>query len=150
METIFVDSPLIEVDDIALREIDAVILSATKRYVEVQAKTKELLERAEDRLLSGSEGTIYLKKLGHRPLSSADFTNLVNTLGSDEDKKALVDFAQAQEALQERLKTTKVIGLVLEQADITRDLFYKRAKRPDLWKPEEILTVIDVLERIRV
>ncbi|GAB2547299.1 hypothetical protein [Spirosoma aerophilum] len=150
MESIFVDSPPIEVDDNKLREIDAVISSATQRYIAVQGKTKELLDRGEDRLLSGSPGTVYLKKLGHRALSTDDFENLIQALGTQEDKQALIDFAQAQLDLQERLKSTKVIGLVLEQAGITRDLLYKRAKRPDLWKPEEVVKIMEVLDRLRV
>ena len=56
----------------------------------------------------------------------------------------------AQQELTERLKNTKAIGLVLEQAAITRDLLYKRAKRPDLWKPDDIKKVMEVLDRLRV
>jgi hypothetical protein len=150
METNFVDSPQNEVEDMSLREGDADIVLAAQQYMAVQAKIKDLLARAEDRHISGSPGTIYLKRLGHRPLSTTDFDNIVNALGSDEDKKALIDFAVAQEALQERLKATKAIGLVLEQAEITRDLYYNRAKRADLWKPEEVLKVMEVLDRLRV
>ena len=150
METNFVDSPPIEVDDMALREIDSVILAATLRYQQVQSKTKDYLSRAEDRLLSGTPGTVYLKKLGHRPLSTTDFENLVNALGSQEDKQALVEYKDAQEALRDRLRTTKAIGLVLEQSDITRDLLYKRAKRPDLWKAEEVIKIMNVLDRLHV
>ncbi len=150
METNYVSLPVIEVDDMALKESDAAILEATHQYMAVQAKSSELIARAEDRHFSGSPGTIYLKRLGHRALSTADFDNIVNALGSEDDKKALTNFLQAQKDLQERLKTTRAIGLVLEQSDITRDLLYKRAKRPDLWKPEEIIKIMDALERMRL
>jgi hypothetical protein len=140
----------IVVDDMFLRETDAGILSAAQRYIELQTKSSELLANAEERLLSGTPGTVYLKKLGHRPLSSTDFENIVNAHGTPEDKQTLIDFGAAQHALQERLRTTKAIGLVLEQADIARDLFYKRTKRPDLWKPDEVIRVMNVLDRIQV
>ena len=150
METIFVLSPPIEENDMSLREEDAGIESAALRYTVLQGKTNEFLKRAEDRHLSGTPGTVYLKKLGHRALTNADFETLVKELGTDEDRQTVVDFAQAQLVLGERLKTTRAIGMVLEQANITRDLFYKRAKRPDLWKPEEVTALMEVLDRLRV
>lgn len=150
METNFVILPSIEEVDMALRESDAKILAATHQYEGLQGKTGEWLAGAEDRLLSGSPGTIYLKRLGHRALSSDDFENLVRSLGTSEDQQALIDFGVAQQELTERLKNTKAIGLVLEQAAITRDLLYKRAKRPDLWKPDDIKKVMEVLDRLRV
>lgn len=150
METILVDSPPINIDDMALRESDERILDAAKRFMAVQANTSELLARVEDRHLSGSPGTIYLKRLGHRPLSGLDIASIINALGTQEDKLALVDFGLAQQELTDRIKTTKVIGLVLEQAQMTRDLYYNRLKKPDLWKPEEVIKLIEVLDRLRV
>lgn len=150
METILVDSPSIKVDDMGLRESDERILDAARRFIAVQEKTSELLGKAEDRHLSGSPGTVYLKRLGHRSLSVSDFENIVDATGSQEDKLALVDFGLAQQELTDRLKTTKAIGLVLEQAEMTRDLYYNRLKKPDLWKPEEVIKLIDVIDRLRV
>lgn len=150
METNFVILSSIEEEDIALREGDIDILSAARRYIDLEGKQGDFLERVEDRLLSGTSGTIYLKKLGHRALTSADFENIVKTLGSQEDKQTLIEFSQAQVDFKDRLATTRAIGLVLEQADITRDLLYKRAKRPDLWKAQEIIKIMDVLDRMRV
>ena len=150
METFLVDSPPIKLDDTALRESDERILDATKRFMAVQGKIPELLSRTEDRHFSGSPGTIYLKRLGHRALTQSDFENVVNALGTQEDKLSLVDFSLAQQELTDRMKTVKVIGLILEQADMTRDLYYNRLKKPDLWKPEEVVKVIEVLDRLRV
>lgn len=150
METILVDSPPIKGDDMALRESDERILDATKRFIELQAKSNDMLTRAEDRHLSGSAGTIYLKRLGHRPLSTADFESLVNAFGTAEDKQALTDFGLVQQELTDRMKATRAVGLALEQTGMTKDLYYNRLKKPELWKPEEVIRLIEVLERLRV
>lgn len=150
MET-FLDSPPIKVDDeMAWGEIDDKILSVTHRYIALQGRERELLDRAEDRHISGSPKTIYLKRLGHRALSLEDFESIVKAVGSPEDKQTLVDFRETQQQLQERLNNTRSIGLVLEQADVQRNLFYKRVTRFDLWKPEEILRVMEVVKRIQL
>lgn len=134
----------------ALQESDAAILDAAQRYTVLLQKAPTLLELAEDRLLSGTPGTVYLKKLGHRPLTAADFESIVKAHGTDEDKQSLTDFIEAQSATSVRLKETRMIGFVLEQAEITRDLFYYRMKQPNKWKPEEIVKVMEVLDRLRV
>ena len=150
METILVDSPPIKVDDMALRESDERILDAAKRFITLQTKISDLLSKVEDRHLTGSAGTIYLKRLGHRPLSTADFENIINASGSDEDKQSLIDFNAAQQELSDRMKTTRSVGLALAQTGMTKDLYYNRLKKPDLWKPEEVVKLIDVLDRLRV
>ena len=153
METISVllrPSDIIKDDDMFQREGDAGILTAAQGYIELQGKTGEFLADAEDRLLSGSPGTIYLKRLGHRPLTAADLESLVMAKGTPEDKQALLAFTQAQTAIRDRLKTTKIIGTILEQAGITRDLFYTRVKQPNLWKADEVIKVMTVLDRLQV
>lgn len=143
-------SDIIVEDDMFQREGDADILAAAQRFIELQSKTVELLENAEDRLISGSSGTIYLKRLGHRPLTPTDFENIILAKGTLEDKQALADFTKAQIAIRDRLKTTKIIGTILDQAEITKDLFYNRVKQPHLWKPEEIVRIMNVLDRLQV
>jgi hypothetical protein len=150
METFLVDSPPIKVDNMAWGENDDKILADTHRYLALKGRQSELLEQAEDRHISGSPGTVYLKRLGHRALSSEDFESIVNAVGSPEDKQTLVDFRTAQQRLQERLNNTRSIGLVLEQADIQRNLFYKRVERYDLWKPEEVVRIMEVVKRIQL
>lgn len=141
---------IIEDDDMFTREGDAGILAAALHYIELQSKTSGFLANAEDRLFSGSPGTIYLKRLGHRPLSPVDFENIVKAHGTAEDKQAFVDFTQAQTNLRNRLKTTKIIGTILEQAGITKDLYYNREKHPNLWKPDEVIKIMTVLDRLQV
>lgn len=150
METYFVILPSSEQDDMALRESDARILDAAARFSALQNKTSELLARAEDRHLTGSPGTIYLKKLGHRPLSTADFESLVNNLGADEDKQTLLDYRQAQIDMSARLKATKAIGVVLEQAEVSNNHFYNRVKKPYLWETGEVIKIMEVLDRMRL
>ncbi|GAA4465220.1 hypothetical protein GCM10023189_45530 [Nibrella saemangeumensis] len=126
------------------------ILNVAQKYLTLQKKANVLARSASDELLSGSAGSAYLKRMGHRPLTTEDVERLINTLGSEEDRKALSAFQQAQELLNQRLWQTKNIGLVLEQAAIPYDLFYKRKKRPDLWKPEQMISIVDVLQRLRL
>ncbi|QJD81546.1 hypothetical protein [Spirosoma rhododendri] len=134
----------------ALIESDAAILNAAQRYIALQQKTPALLDLAEDRQLSGKPGTVYLKKLGHKPLTAKDFENVVIAHGSTDDKQIIQNFVKAQIDLRERLGDTRSIGLVLEQAEMTRDLFYYRVKHPEKWKAEEMIKVIEVLDRLRV
>ncbi|RZK44299.1 MAG: hypothetical protein EOO61_04320 [Hymenobacter sp.] len=150
MQTNCVLLPPINEEDMALQESDLAILEAAQRYITLKQKEPALLELTEDRLLSGTPGTVYLKKLGHRPLTSADFENIVKAYGTDEDKRALTDFTQAKAELQERLNNTRSIGLVLEQAELTKNEFYYRVKQSDRWKPEEIVKVMEVLDRLRI
>lgn len=150
METNFVLLSPIDEEDMALTESDAAILDAAQRYITLQQKMPALLNSADDRHLSGKPGTVYLKKLGHKPLTAKDFANIVDGHGSVEDRQVIHDFAKAQTDLRDRLGETRSIGLVLEQAEMTKDLFYYRAKYPEKWKAEEMIKVIEVLDRLRV
>ncbi len=126
------------------------MLTAANEYSTVLEKANELVSQAPDAILSGSPSTIYLKKLGHRPLKTEDAEAVINTLGTDADKQVIIDFKQAQESLNERLQNTKNIGLVLKQSNVPYDQMYKRGKRPDLWKPEQIIQIIEVIRRLQL
>src|ERR671933_522129 len=123
------------------------ILQAAKNYIAVLEKADELVSKAPDQILSGSSSTIYLKKLGHRPLKIEDSEAVINALGSDEDKLVISEFHQAQQGISQRLQNTKNIGLVLKQAKVPYDQMYKRLTRTDLWKPEQIVQIMEVLQR---
>lgn len=126
------------------------IIDAAKNYSTVLHKASELVTQAPDELLSGSPATIYLKKLGHRPLTSEDLTNVINALGSADDKQIVLDFQQAQLELSQRLQQTKNIGLVLKQANIPYQQAYARFSRSDLWKPDQIIQIMEVLRRLQL
>ena len=127
------------------------IINAAQNYVNVLQKAEELVSQATDDLLSGSPATIYLKKLGHRPLTSEDSDSVINALGSADDKRMVHEFRQAQEAMSERLQQTKSIGLVLKQAKvISYNLAHKRIKRSDLWKPEQMIQIMEVIKRLQL
>lgn len=126
------------------------ILQAAKNYIAVLEKADELVSKAPDQILSGSSSTIYLKKLGHRPLKIEDSEAVINALGSDEDKLVISEFHQAQQGISQRLQNTKNIGLVLKQAKVPYDQMYKRLTRTDLWKPEQIVQIMEVLQRLQL
>lgn len=126
------------------------IINAAKNYLTTLEKTGELVSQATDDLFSGSPATIYLKKLGHRPLTAEDYQNLINALGSEQDKQILHDFHQAQQAITHRLQRTKSIGLVLKQAKIPYQQAYARFRRSDLWKPEQMIQIVEVLQRLQL
>lgn len=126
------------------------IIDAAKNYLATLEKTGELVSQAPDDLFSGSPATIYLKKLGHRPLTAEDYQNLINALGSEQDKQILHDFQQAQQAITHRLQHTKSIGLVLRQAKIPYQQAYARFSRSDLWKPEQMIQIVEVLQRLQL
>lgn len=130
--------------------IEEQILDAARNYITVLEKANSLVSQASDGLLSGSSSTVYLKKLGHRPLKAEDSEALINALGNDEDKRLMAEFQQAQQAISDRLQQTKNIGLVLKQAKIPYDQVYKRAKRTDLWKPEQMIQIMEVLRRLQL
>ncbi len=129
---------------------DDQILLATKQFIDVQTKVKEQLTAAGDELLSGSAGTIYLKRMGHRSLSAEDSQRIIKALGTDEDRKALVTFEGPQQAITQRMKKAKAKGLILTQASITLPGWRKRVVDYTLWKPDQIIQVIEVLKRMRV
>ncbi len=126
------------------------LIAAAKRYFAVLEKARQLLPDAEDSLLSGSPGTTYLKKMGHRPLSSEDSEKIIQVLGTKADKEALVEFGQAQQALSKRLKKTKGIGLIMEQADVPYLKLRRRVAKPEMWKPQEMIQVVEVLKRLQL
>ena len=126
------------------------LLAAANQYIPVAERAKELLGQADDSLLSGSAGTVYLKKMGHRPLSAEDSEKLILTLGSKEDQAALTAFSQAQQALSRRLQRTKGIGFIMEQAGIPYMQLRRRIAKPDLWKPEQVIEVIEVLKKLNL
>lgn len=126
------------------------ILQAATNFLTVLQKANELVGQVPDDLLPGSPSTVYLKKLGHRPLTSEDLEAVINSLGSEEDKRLMGEFRQAQEAISQRLLNTKNIGIVLKQSKIPYDQVYKRSKRTDLWKPEQMIQIMEVLKRLQL
>ena len=126
------------------------ILEAARKYLTVLEKANGLVSQVKDDLISGSPSTVYLKKLGHRPLTSADSESIIHALGTEEDKQILTDFRQAQEAISQRLQNTKNIGLLLKQSKIPYDQHYKRVKRTDLWKPEQMIQLLEVIKRLQL
>lgn len=142
--------PVIEID-ITLAVQDKEIRTAAERYIKTKQKADELKADAEDRLFAGSAGTVYLKKLGHRPLSTPDVNQLIGAMGDEEDKQSLTDFADAQQKLSQRLKPlSQHIGLILEQAEVPYFQYRRRLEQVDLWKPEQMIAIVDVLDRLRV
>lgn len=126
------------------------ILTAAQNYLVLLDKAAELVSQAPDKLLAGSASTVYLKKLGHRALTADDTAAVLTALGTDQDRQLLAEFRRAQDALSERLQHTKNIGLVLKQAKVPYDQMYKRAKRTDLWKPDQMIAIVEVLRRLQL
>ncbi|GAA4459309.1 hypothetical protein GCM10023189_32800 [Nibrella saemangeumensis] len=129
---------------------DEQIVEAAQKYLTLRKKANELASSASDELLSGSAGSVYLKRMGHRPLTTEDVDRLINTLGCEEDRESLLAFQQAQESLNQRLGNAHYLRLILEQADISQDSYYSRRKRPDLWRPEQMISLVEVLQRLRL
>ena len=133
---------------------DAHILRSAERYAdflrqsEVQVKT--WLSDVELRHLSGSTESAYLKKLGHRPLTKKDLISLVSIYGDEHQKQIIADFNQTQIEVSQRLGQTSNLGLILKQAGINYNTYYPRLKRPALWQPAEIITVMRVLKRLEL
>jgi hypothetical protein len=150
MDTNFVILAPLKLQIMPFGAIEEQILQAATDYLAVLDKANELVSQANDDLISGSASTVYLKKLGHRPLKTEDSEAIINALGSEEDRQAVINFKKAQESISERLQNTKNIGLVLKQAKIPYDQVYKRAKRTDLWKPEQMIQIIEVIRRLQV
>lgn len=150
MRTNFVILALMEGNDAQMGFSDDQILAATKRFMDAQAKVKDLLEKAGDDLISGSAQTIYLKRMGHRPLSAEDAERIINALGSEQDKRSIQAFEGAQRALTQRMKTAKAKGIILAQANISLPEWRKRVDNPLLWKAEQVVKVVEVLKRIGV
>lgn len=150
MDANFVSLIPIKEIDIALKFQDEIIQRAADAYIKTLQEVNQLKADAEDRHLSGSPGTIYLKKMGHRALTVDDINQLIEAKGSDEQRAARIAFVEAQESLSRRLKPlSQNIRMILEQAEIPYPQYYKRLTQPDLWKPEQMLRVIEVLDRLR-
>ncbi|MDB5243660.1 MAG: hypothetical protein JWP57_4285 [Spirosoma sp.] len=151
METLFLDSPLIKADDEMALESDLAIRHAAERYLETLRKVDELKGEAEERLFSGSPGSIYLKRLGHRSLTVEEKEGIIEAKGTEEDKQSIISFREAQINLNNRLKPlSQFISLVHDQAGLPRGTYYRRLKRPGLWTADEIIRVLDVLARIQI
>ncbi|AUD06723.1 hypothetical protein [Spirosoma pollinicola] len=130
--------------------VEEQIIDAAKNYSTVLHKATELVSQATDDLFSGTPATIYLKKMGHRQLTSEELKNIITALGSAEDKQIVQDFQQAQLELSQRLQNTKNIGLLLKQAKIPYQQAYARFSRSDLWKPEQMIQIMEVLRRLQL
>lgn len=120
------------------------------RYLALLTKAAELLPSADPGLLSGTDGTIYLKQKGHRPLSGEDSERIIQSLGTDDDKVTIARFKQAQAALSKRLTKNKWIGLIVEQSGLPYLKMRRRIAKSEIWKAEEMIQIIDVLQRLQV
>lgn len=133
---------------------DAEMLQRAQQYADLekqaQDQLKDWLPNAELRHLSGSKESAYLKKLGHRPLTKGDITNLVNVYGNEQQQQVIMAFKQAQTDLSKRLEKTSNLGLVLKQAGINYNTYYLRNKEPERWKAGEVIDVMNVLERLNL
>lgn len=121
----------------------------TLHYMAIMTKATELLPTADPRLLTGSVGTTYLKQKGHRALSGDDSENIIQSLGTNDDKATIDEFKQAQVALSNQLKKSKWIGLIAELSKIPYLTIYRRIKKPKSWKAEEVIQIADALEKIQ-
>lgn len=129
---------------------DQEIIRKAKQYEALREQANGWLPDAEDRFIAGSKETKYLKKLGHRALSKADVETLVRGLGNDEQKELITAFERAQAGLSKRLASISNLGLVLNQAEINYNTYYLRTARPELWKTDEMIAVMTVLERLKL
>lgn len=124
--------------------------AAALRYVAVLSKAVELLPSADQSLLSGTAGVTYLKQKGHKPLTGEDTEAIIQSLGTVEDKTTIRQFTQAQVQISKRLMNNKWIVLIAEQAKLPYYTINRRVKKPSGWKAEEIIQVVDVLQRLQV
>ena len=142
--------PINEDDEMGL-ESDQAIRLAAERYAQTIQKADELKVEAEDRLFSGSPGSIYLKRLGHRALTSDEKEKIIEAKGTQKDKEVIIAFSEAQAELSRRLKPiSQHIRLVLDQAEVPYPNYYMRLKRPSLWKHDQMIRIIDVLARLQI
>ena len=129
---------------------DQEIMQKARQYEALRGQANGWLPDAEDRFIAGSKETKYLKKLGHRALSKADIETVVRTLGNDEQKELMPAFRRAQAGLSKRLATISNLGLVLNQAEVNYNTYYLRLARPELWKADEMIAIMTVLERLKL
>lgn len=150
MDTNFVLLSSSDEDSMSFGETEEQILTAAQHYLTLLDKAAELVEEAPDDLLAGSAGTVYQKKLGLRSLTAEDTSAILTALGTDEDRQMLNEFRKAQETMGKRLQNTKRIGLVLKQAKVPYDQMYKRKDRPDLWKPDQMIAIVELLRQLQL
>lgn len=133
---------------------DTEMLQCAKEYNELEKQAdeqvKDWLHNVELRHLSGSKESAYLKKLGHRPLTKGDIINLVLIYGDDKQRQVVEAFKQAQLDLSNRLDKMSNLGLVLKQAGINYNTYYLRKSEPERWKADEVVTILTVLERLKL
>lgn len=129
---------------------DQGIIRKASQYEALREQANQWLSNAEDRFIGGSKETKYLKKLGHRALSKADVETLVRALGNDEQKEQITAFERAQTELSKRLAAISNIGLVLNQAGVNYNTYYLRLTRPQLWKADEMIAIMTVVERLKL
>jgi hypothetical protein len=129
---------------------DEQILEAAKNFLVLLDKANDLVRHVPDGVLSGSDNTVYLKKLGHRPLKLEDTEAVIYALGTEQDKRYMAEFRQAQQDISIRLKNTRNIGLVVEQAQVPYDQVYKRASHTSRWKPEQMIAIMETLRRLQL
>lgn len=120
------------------------------QYEAILEKARQLLPNADQSLLAGTAGTVYLKQKGHRPLSEEDTENIIRALGTEEDKSVLTRFSHARVYLSTRLKKAKWIGLISEQTAIPYLKVRRRIAKPELWTSEEMVLLADVLQRLQL
>lgn len=150
---LLVDAVIFDICSMAIESTpysDDQIRQVATEFTQLLETAKQLAPTAESRLITGARSTVFMKKKGQRELSEEDIQNLIGRYG-DEHQKQLFDlFPEVQKALTARLQETKYIGLILEQADIPYPQYFTRIERPDLWKPDQILRIIDVLKRLQL
>ncbi|WP_157627066.1 hypothetical protein [Spirosoma luteum] len=133
---------------------DTEIGQSARQYVEMEKwaeqQIKNWLPNVDERHLSGSKESAYLKKLGHRALTKGDLLNLVLTFGDEQHKQRITSFKQAQTDLSNRLDKMSNLGLVLKQAGINYNTYYLRKSEPERWKAEEVIAVMTVLQRLKL
>jgi integrase len=129
------------------------IVTAARHYLTLRQRAAELAKEMPDGLLPGAPRSVAQKRTGLRPLTAEDVQTLIDRLGTDSERRHLAEYQQAQQAFNDRLERTRPLRLLLDQAHIPYDQAYlriKRQKRPDLWKPEQILEVMSVLRRLDI
>ena len=148
--TNFVIFAPMEEQNLPLELTNEQLKAAALRYIAVLSKAVELLPSANQSLLTGTTGVTYLKLKGHKPLSEEDTEKIIQSLGTDDDAKAIRLFPQAQDHLSKRLTNNKWIVLIAEQSKIPYWTMKRRISKPSGWKADEMIQVAEVLQRLQV
>ncbi|MFD1145376.1 hypothetical protein ACFQ4C_29895 [Larkinella insperata] len=137
-----------------LAELEDYIKNTARQYAQACERARRLLAGLDKqeavKLVAGTPGYVYLKQKGHKSLATEDIQQIINELGSEEEKRIVADFPAAQQALTDRLKETPSIGLVMKQAKVSYQQYYQRQLRPDLWSAEQMIAIVDVLDRLQI